>query len=139
MKVLEGKMGMWLGPVNEVEVVAAEETLGLVFPASYRAFLLRYGSGIIGSHEIYGLGGKQTSVPHLLWLIDDLKKSGLKRPPQLVPFHAEGDGDYSAILAAPLAGQPTGAVAYWSPRPDDAVDLRRAYKSLEDWFAARGG
>ena len=139
MTALEGKAGRWLGPAAEADVVAAEEALGLVFPAEYRAFLLRYGSGAVGSHEIYGLSGKRTAVPHLLWLVDDLKKSGLKRPPQLVPFHAEGDGDYSAILAAPLAGHATGAVVYWSPRRDDVLDLRPAYGSLEDWFADRCG
>jgi hypothetical protein len=137
MMALEGKVGRWLGPTTEAEVVVAEEALVLVFPPEYRAFLLRYGSGVVGSHEIYGLGGKRTAVPHLLWLVDELKKSGLKRPPQLVPFHAEGDGDYAAILAAPLVGQTTGSIVYWSPRRDDVLDLRPAYKSLEEWFTAR--
>jgi hypothetical protein len=139
VKQLEGKTGQWLGPVTETEIVATEEALGLVFPAEYRAFLLQYGSGIIGSNEIYGLGGKRSAVPHLLWLVDDLAKSGLNRPLQLVPFHAEGDGDYSAILAAPLASQPLGAIVYWSPRHDNILDLRPAYKSLESWFAAYCG
>lgn len=137
MTALDRMVGRWLGPTTEAEVVAAEEDLGLAFPSEYRAFLLRYGSGVVGSHEIYGLGAKRTAVPHLLWLVNDLKKSGLNRPPQLVPFHAEGDGDYSAVLAAPLAGQATGSVVYWSPRRDDVLDLRPAYKSLAEWFAAR--
>ena len=137
MKTLEREAGRWLGPTAEAEVARAEETFGLVFPQEYRAFLLQYGSGVVNSHEIYGLGGESTAVPHILWLVEDLKKSGLQRPSQVVPFHAEGDGDYSAILAAPLAGQPTGAIVYWSPRRDDVLDLRTAYHSLEEWFAAR--
>jgi hypothetical protein len=139
MNVLEGKSGLWLGPASEGQVVAEEEALGLIFPAEYRAFLLRYGSGAVGPHEIYGLGGKRHDVPNLLWLLDDLEKSGVNRPSQLIPFHAEGDGDYSAILAAPLADYVTGAVVYWSPRPDDVLDLRPAYGSLEEWFADRCG
>ena len=86
MMALEGRSGRWLGPVVEAQVEAAEEALGLVFPREYRAFLLQYGSGIVGSHEIYGLGGKPTAVPSVLWLVEDLKKSGLKRPPQVLPF-----------------------------------------------------
>jgi hypothetical protein len=137
MKALEGKHGMWLGPVDEARVVALEEALGVVIPPQYRAFLLRYGSGIVGPCEIYGLGGPTNAVPNLQWLVDDLKTTGLHRPAQLLPFYAEGDGDYSAILAAPLAGQPTGAVVNWSPRPDKVVDVKPQFASLEAWFAAR--
>jgi hypothetical protein len=137
MRALEGKRGKWLGPVMEAEIVAAEEALGVVLPGSYRRFLLEFGSGIVGSHEIDGLGGPGDRVPSLLWLVEDLRKSGIKRPTQVVPFHAEGDGDYSAVLAAPLAGQPAGAVVYWSPRRDDVRDIRPGYPTLEDWFAAR--
>ena len=137
MKTLNGKLGRWLGPVEEAQVVAAEEALGLVFPLEYREFLLRYGSGIVGSHELYGLGGEPSGVPNVLWLVEDLKRSGLKRPHQVVPFHAEGDGDYSAVIAAPLAGQPTGAVIYWSPRRDEVLDIRPAYGTLSEWLSAR--
>ncbi len=139
MTYLDGKLGRWLGPVSDEIVTAAEESLGVVFPPEYRAFLLKYGSGVVGVHEIYGLGGNPTSVPSLLWLVNDLSKSGLKRPTQVVPFYAEGDGDYSAILAAPLAGQRTGSIVYWSPRRDDVLDLRPAYSTLEEWFAGRCG
>ncbi len=137
MKALEGKNGRWLGPVDDAVVMAAEEELGVPVPSSYRDFLLKYGSGIVGHLEIYGLGGPRTGVPSVLWLVDDLRESGLSRPTQVIPFHAEGDGDYSAILAAPLSGQPTGAVVYWSPRRDDVLDVRPAYSTLDDWFAAR--
>lgn len=139
MKALQGKDGDWLGPVGEDEVLAAEEALGVVFPPQYRQFLLEYGSGVVGAYEIYGLGGDRNGVPHLLWLVDDLEKFGLKRPPQLIPFHAEGNGDYSAILAAPLKGLRQGSVVYWSPRRDDVLDVQPAYDSLEDWFADRLG
>ena len=135
---LKDKSAIWLGPVVEPAIVAAEEVLSQQMPKSYRRFLLQYGSGIIDGHELYGLGGPDTVVPSLLWLVADLRSSGLQRPPQLIPFHAEGDGAYSAVLAAPLNGQPTGAVVYWSPRRDAAVDFKPGYASLGDWFKARG-
>ncbi len=139
MKALSGKRGRWLGPVDEAVVLAAEERLGLPFPAQYRRFVLEYGSGIVGSHEIYGFGGPEVCVPSLIWLVDDLQRVGLKRPAQLLPFHAEGDGAYSAVLAAPLAGYPTGAVVYWSPHDDDTLEVELACLSLEAWFDARVG
>ena len=137
--VLEGRAGRWLGPVGEEVVMLAEERLGVPMPASYRKFLLTYGSGIVDDLEIYGLGGSRKGVPNLLWLVDDLREAGLQRPPQLLPFHAEGDGDYSAILAAPLHGHPTGSVIYWSPRRDDEVDVRLAFSTLDEWFLSRLG
>lgn len=137
MRALKDKSGRWLGPVSEADVVAAEKDLGIAFPPEYREFLLAYGSGLVGSHEIYGLGGKRDAVPHLLWLVEDLKSSGLNRRPELVPFHAEGDGDYSVVLAEPIDGHATGDVVYWSPRRDEVLDLRPAYASLEEWFAER--
>lgn len=137
MKSLEGKSARWFGPVDEFSVAKAEESIGVPMPALYKSFLLQYGSGVIGQYEIYGLGCPQNGVPNLLWLIQDLKQIGLQRPTQIIPFHAEGDGDYSAVLAAPLAGQSVGSVVYWSPRRDDQLDIRPAAVSLEDWFANR--
>ena len=131
------EQGRWFGPVYEAIVASAEESLGVALPEQYRDFLLRYGSGLVGSYEIYGLGGPPNRVPSLLWLIEDLQRSGLHRPKSVIPFHAEGDGDYSAVLAEPLCGQPAGAVVYWSPRQDDVLDVKPAYASLNDWFAER--
>lgn len=139
MKPFQDVNGRWLGPATDQAIQQAEEALGVPMPSQYREFLLRYGSGVLGPTEIYGLGGPRHGVPHLLWLVEDLAELGLRRPHQLIPFCAEGDGTYSAILAAPLAGQPTGSVVYWSPRPDEVLDIRPAYPSLDDWFAVRLG
>lgn len=137
MSVLKDKMGRWIGPRDEREIERAEETLGLMFPPQYRAFLREYGAGAVGSYEIYGLCGGSSGPPSVLWLIEDLEQLGLRRPHQLIPFHAEGDGDYSAILAAPLAGNRAGSIVYWSPRRDDEHDLRPAAGSFEEWLAER--
>lgn len=137
MKTLEGEFAQWTGPVDEREVVAAEEYLGVPLPSAYRSFLLRYGSGSVGSHEIYGLGCPRTGVPNLLWLVDDLRDLGLQRRPQLIPFYAEGDGAYSAVLAAPLSGHPPGAVVYWSPRRDDVINIKSAFAGFDEWVVGR--
>ena len=43
------------GPASEQAVMKAEVRLGLLFPPSYRAFLLHYGAAFGGGLEIYGL------------------------------------------------------------------------------------
>lgn len=43
--------------VTPAQVTAAERELGLKFAPAYKDFLLRYGCGSFGSHEIMGLGG----------------------------------------------------------------------------------
>lgn len=37
------------------EVQAAEKEVGIVFPADYREFLLRFGGAMVGPYPIYGL------------------------------------------------------------------------------------
>jgi antitoxin YobK len=45
------------GPASEDEVRLAERELGVVFPASYRAFLRTYGAGTLPYCEIFGIPG----------------------------------------------------------------------------------
>ncbi|MDI2587623.1 SMI1/KNR4 family protein [Psychrobacillus sp. NEAU-3TGS] len=42
--------------VNEEEILAAEQQLGIKFPKTYREILAEFGSLEIGSEEIFGLG-----------------------------------------------------------------------------------
>ncbi|QDU99021.1 SMI1/KNR4 family protein [Lignipirellula cremea] len=43
------------GPAPEITVAAAEASLGLRFPPSYRQYLLRYGASLCSGFEIFGL------------------------------------------------------------------------------------
>lgn len=47
--------------VPELVVVDAEAVLGIRFPPSYRAWLLKYGSGHLGGYELQGLGPEPPS------------------------------------------------------------------------------
>lgn len=128
---------IWLGPVNEESLQHAEEYLGVPFPKEYREFVLRYGSGFVESYEIYGLGSSKEKAPNILWLIEEFRKMGFHRPVQLLPFHAEGDGVYSVVLAAPFNGYKTGSIVYWYPRHDDFIDVKAASTNLKEWFSLR--
>lgn len=43
------------GPASQERIEAAERELGVVFPASYREFLLHFGTGTLGWLDIFGL------------------------------------------------------------------------------------
>lgn len=45
----------FMGTTPEDDIIAAECALGVVFPASYRAFLRYFGAGTVRSYPIYGL------------------------------------------------------------------------------------
>ena len=63
LKVLQGYFAYgredverpYLGPVSEEEVSEAERELGIVFPLSYRIFLLNFGAARLGLLEIFGI------------------------------------------------------------------------------------
>ena len=50
------------GSMPEERIACAEQDLRVRFPSSYRAFLTRYGAGIIAGHRVLGLGTLNESV-----------------------------------------------------------------------------
>ena len=134
---LHGHNAHWFGPVDEREIARVEHLLGIAFPQDYRQFLSKQGAGAAGSIELYGLGCDEACLPSLLWLIRCLEADGFVRPAPLVPFNEVGNGDYAALLAAPLGDHATGAVVYWSPRRDDRLDLEAAAASFGAWLERR--
>ena len=57
------------GRVTDNAISEFEREFGLTFPKDYREFLNAYGSGSIGSFEIYGLGYPETGIPNLVFLL----------------------------------------------------------------------
>src|SRR5437660_12555673 len=58
------------GPRTDALVKSAEDTLGVVFPPTYRGFLLDYGAGNLGWAEFYGVVNKDflnSSIPDGVW------------------------------------------------------------------------
>ncbi|KAB0677370.1 SMI1/KNR4 family protein [Aureimonas leprariae] len=84
---------------SEGEIEAAERSLNIRFPPSYRTFLSAYGVGDFNGREFFGIiPGKipGTSAPSVVWLtLDERKVSGL--PTHLLPVAASGYGSYFCI------------------------------------------
>jgi len=120
--------GDFHGPKPESLIAHAEQTLGLVFPPTYRQFLSRFGCGGARGCELYGLiddDFENSSVPDGIWLtLDERRTSQL--PKSLILVSDTGDGGYYAIDVSqktPEGDSPI--VAWWSGAPSNASGNRR--------------
>lgn len=88
----------FVGPRDPAIVDAAEKRLGVIFPPSYRRFLLDFGCGNIGSQEIYGVIDKDIErgpIPNAIWLSLQRQAQGWRR--DLFVVHESGDGTSHAL------------------------------------------
>ena len=53
----QGLLARFSGPVEESEVVWAEQELGVTFPPSYRAFVRHFGAGRLHHYRLLGVRG----------------------------------------------------------------------------------
>ncbi|WP_201714653.1 SMI1/KNR4 family protein [Rossellomorea arthrocnemi] len=86
-----------LGTVSEEEVRKAENRLGLVFPDSFRLFVLKYGLGDIFSEEIYGVGIEPSGIPSTIWITELLRKEMELASNLLVIYNLGYNNQYYAI------------------------------------------
>ncbi len=102
--------------VDPAQVAEAEEALGYTFPGSYRAFLLKLGSGDFRGLEFYGLvpsGNATEEIPNALWLTLRLQQEiGLS--PGLFVVEDLGDG---VLACLDLRARDSGEcpVVLWDP------------------------
>ena len=91
--------GDFEGPKPESLVIEAEHVLGLIFPPSYRRFLLEMGCGGINGLELLGLindNFEKSSVPDGIWLTLNLRRS-IALDPAYIIVGEGGDGTYYAL------------------------------------------
>jgi antitoxin YobK len=95
----------------------AESVLGVGFPATYKAFLSRYGCGDIAGREFYGIIGEDfedAGIPDAVWItLQERKDSDLPR--SLVIICAVGDGTYFALDCATRNEADECPVVAWTP------------------------
>jgi antitoxin YobK len=87
------------GPRDEALVRAAEETLGVQFPPSYRRFLRKFGAGSFGGQEVYGVidaDFEHSSIPDAVWNTLSLRRSE-ESLRTLSPSNATGDGQQLCV------------------------------------------
>jgi len=76
-------------------VEMAERRLGLIFPATYRRFLLEYGAGSFAGEEIYGVVDDDfqgSSAPNAVWSTLLLRRE-VSLPHNYIHIYSVGDGE----------------------------------------------
>ncbi|PHM30273.1 SMI1/KNR4 family protein [Xenorhabdus innexi] len=103
------------GPKDDALIRAAEKTLGLSFPMTYRYFLEKLGCGDIAGQEFYGLIKSDffnSSIPDAVWITMQVRKNS-DLPDNYIIISSTGDGDYVVLNCTKLGIE--APVELWSP------------------------
>jgi hypothetical protein len=113
-------------PASLVE--AAERALGVIFPPSYREFLLSFGCGDVAGHEFYGVINSDfinSGVPDAVWLtLRERVDSDL--PSRLVIVGVQGDGAYYALDCGRISEDKECPVVIWWPGASEEAYIDNA-------------
>ena len=107
-------LGRFVGPRSELLIQAAEKTIGITFPNTYRRFLLEYGAGNFGSSEIYGIIDEDfmnSGIPDSVWYTMKLR-SDFSLPNHLFVIHDVGNGEMVGLNFAKIANDETPVVVF---------------------------
>jgi hypothetical protein len=112
------------GPADALLIAAAERTLGLTLPSSYKEFLARYGAGDIAGEEFYGViheNFQQSGIPDAVWLTMNERRSS-SLPHELVIVYTSGDGVYFALDCQTLNEDGECPVVAWGPAASKEIE-----------------
>ncbi len=127
--IAEAGGGDFEGPKPEPLVARAEAALGLVFPPSYRQFLLDLGCGSIAGFEVYGVVDEDfthSAVPDAIWMTLEARRSG-GLAPRYVIIGALGDGSFDCLDTAHLDAAAEAPVVQLSADFEDPVKLADSF------------
>lgn len=116
------------GPRPERLVDAAETTLGLRLPPTYRHFVQTLGAGGFGAEEIYGIvddNFTDSTIPNGIWLTLKHRKTS-HLPDSMVMIYSDGTGSYFALDTNKRNEDGESPVMVWQPgasRPGDKLEI----------------
>jgi hypothetical protein len=87
------------GPVSSEEIALFEKELGLKFGKEYKAFLMKFGCLVVGSKEIYGICGKNDSIPSAIHATRSARRDR-RFPRDLVVIAGDGSGKMFCVDAS---------------------------------------
>ena len=125
-----------VAPLTEPFVRTCEQRLGVVFPYSYREFLMRFGAVVKDDLAIFGLGGSPLLLPSVECAIRVTRAMHPDAPPGLVSFHLITTGLF-ACINCPTDIDPTTEppVILWDVRrPIEEQSWERLADSFEKYF-----
>jgi len=109
----------FVGPRDESLIAAAEETLGLRFPPSYRTFVAELGAGSFGGEELYGVISDDASgIPEAVWMTLEARRDwGL--PSSMIVVYFDGGIDYFVLDTAAVDARGEAPVRVVTPGLSD--------------------
>ena len=124
------------GPASEDSVSEAEARLGLLFPPSYRQFLLSYGAALGEGIEVFGLDMRLESGEMPQW--SDVVEATLSLRPDCLPGDSiqishDGMDNGFFLHCSKSDADYEGPVIAWGPDHDAGV---RVAKSFHEWLLA---
>jgi antitoxin YobK len=119
-------LASFLGPVSEESIETAEGRLGIRFPSSYRAFLVRFGAGAFGATEIFGVIPSPANVgpPDAVWLTMQ-GRTDWQLPTSMVVVWFDGMGGYGVLDASRQGPDGEPPLHRWEPgssTPDSPLE-----------------
>jgi antitoxin YobK len=110
----------------------AEKALNVVFPPSYRRFLLEYGDGSFGGQDFYGITNNNLEEAAVVRLTLWLRGCGL--PSQLVWVHGVEFKDYLVTGKNPDDELSVITWDYGIPQADELDQMQIAAQSFGEFF-----
>ncbi|REJ85115.1 MAG: SMI1/KNR4 family protein [Acidobacteria bacterium] len=131
-EVPDGLEYEFAGGASADVVAAAERKIGMKFPAAFRRFLERHGSGFVEHQEFIGLGGPahRDVVELTRTLRRELGEEVFQR--DLIPVLADGYGNYECLRES--AGQNEWPVVFWRHEAGAHQELEVLAQDYEAWF-----
>ncbi|MBN2843094.1 MAG: SMI1/KNR4 family protein [Sedimentisphaerales bacterium] len=123
--ISETNEGDFEGSKPDTLIEAAEKTLNLKFPPTYKRFLKEFGCGDIYGEEFYGIINEEfvnSGVPNGIWLtLNERHNIGLSS--ELVIVHTSGDGTYHAIDTSKVGDSGENPIVLLSPNGEKIKDI----------------
>jgi antitoxin YobK len=126
--------GYFAGEQTTELIEKAEKALNVVFPESYKQFLLQYGAGSFGSSEVYGVikyDFVNSSVPDAVWLTMREREHGLVK--DAVVIYSVGDG-WQHCLLCNQSNEQNNIVSYYAPAPAELQKYETVFESFGEFL-----
>jgi hypothetical protein len=127
-------LNKFVGPANKDTIKKAQDTLNVLFPPSYRAFLERYGAGGFGSVDFYGIVDNDLdykAIPNGIWLTQDERITSRLPPYLVIIAGAEDDDGYVCLNCSDEQDKEVPVVVYFgTDSPNDFIEAETLNKSF---------
>lgn len=114
----------FVGPIGPRVLDAAQSTLALAFPPTYRRFVQALGAGDFAGHEFYGIVGSDfvnSAAPDAVWLTLTARREW-ELPEPMIVIYFDGGTDYYVLDVAKRDHHGQPPVEVWRPGVSTAQD-----------------